>query len=98
LASVRIDAPHSSQHQCQRHLGYWLGIDAFATCPQSVVVNEIHETFDAGERQLNPFDVVGILQNFFKSFGRAWRTPYETLCISERNNFAAAGNDRIGHP
>jgi len=58
----------------------------------------MHKTFNTRERQLNPLDVITIAQQFYEGIRGAWRAPYQSLRIGERNNLAAARNDRIGHP
>ena len=51
---VRAEAAQAGERQRQGQLGDRLGVDALAARPRAVVVEQVDEVLDAGERQLHP--------------------------------------------
>ena len=54
---VGAEAAQAGEGQRERQLGDRLGVDALAARPLAVVVDEVDEVLDAGERQLHPAGV-----------------------------------------
>ena len=72
------DVAEPGDAERQRHLGDRFGVHALAARPHAVVVEVVDEVLDAGERQLHPTDVVGVVEAS-RSARRAGVGPHDRL-------------------
>ena len=95
---VRAEAAHPGQRQGQGHLGHGLGVHALAARPLAVVVDEVDEVLDAGERQLHPAGVGGDVERLGEGVGVAGIGPDQAFGLGQRHDVAPTVTDRLGHP
>ena len=100
LGGPRVPADVAEPRDAERqgHLGDGFGVHALAAGPDAVVIEVVDEVLDAGERQLHPADVIGVVERLAQRIDRTGIGPHDPFGLVGADEFTATGNHRVGEP